>query len=282
MKFLFALLLTFFISFESFAVTYSIKDAIDKKLVSCSFGIASRDTNVWRPSYYDKCMNVRLQNLTKSYFTVSLETGYFVQPEDSGYQRMIITQDELISMAPSRNVSRDLYAMCTQMSNHGPDDDMKYALASKADGSLLGLVQLINAKHYQSDAAQNAVWVLTDGSSIGNIYSDNSAELKDLQNFVTKATGLSIPKQPNVIKYNSGVVTGTIYWESLEKQTLSLFLMRQDSTLEYAFFEKKVFNAAQQTLNWKFTYKGFPAGVYYVMLIDDKQKVISKRPFIVN
>lgn len=282
MKFLLSFLMVFLISFQISATTYTLKDAVDKKLISCSFGTASRDTNVWRPSYYDKCMNVRIQNLSKSYFTVSLETGFFIQPEDSGYQRMIITQDELISMAPSKKVSRDLYAMCTQMSNHGPIDEMKYALASKAEGSLLGLVQLINTKHYQSDAAQNAVWVLTDGSSIGNIYSDNAAELKDLQNFVTKATGLIVPKEPNVIKYNSGVVNGTIYWESLEKQTLSLFLMRQDSTLEYAFFEKKVFNAAQQTLNWKFTYKGFPAGVYYVMLIDDKQKIISKRPFIVN
>lgn len=282
MKFKTLLVILVLLAEQITAASITLKEALDKKMVSCTFQAARKDSTRWSSSYYGKCMNVHLQNLTKAPVTVSLETGFFIQPEDSSFQRMIVTGNELITLAPATSKSRDFYAMCTQMSNSSPNDKMKYALASKAEGSLLGLVELINTKKYQSDAAQHAVWAITDGSGVGNIYSTNPAELKDLQEFVTKATGQVIPRLPNTIKYNSGIVNGTIYWETAVAQTLSLFIMRPDSTVVDYFFENKPFMAAHQTLNWKFSYKGFPAGVYYVMLIDDKQKVISKRPFIVS
>lgn len=261
----------------------TLKDAMAKGLVKIS--IVAADTDTLKPfsSYYGSCLKINLLSSSAKTMTVKIENGYFLQPADSLDQRMIVTKEELITLNPKQKKSVKLFAMCTQMHHSSPDELSKYSLASKSNGPLYDLIQLIDKKSYQSDAAQHAIWVITDSSEISSIYSDNETELSELQSFVAKATGKPIPRSRNPLNYSSGSVSGAISWESNSNQTLSFYIQAEDGKREVTFFEHQLFSKpALNTLNWKFSFKSFPKGVYYVLLEDTKGTEIAKRPFIVK
>lgn len=270
-------------AFSASAESITLTEAIKKGVVKISIIAADRDTLRPFSSYYGACLKLKMISSSSQTMSIKIENGYFLQPADSNDQRMIITKEELISLSPKQKKSLNLYAMCTQMHHSSPDELSQYALASKSEGSLFDLIQLIDKNNYQSGAAQHAIWTLTDGSDISSIYSDNEKELTDLQGFISKITGKSIPRSRNPLNYSSGSVNGAISWENKTAQTLTFYIRSENGNKEVTFFEKQNFiKPALNTLNWKFSFKGFPKGVYYVVLEDLKGTEIAIRPFIVN
>lgn len=265
------------------AETITLNDAIKKGVVKVSILAADRDTLIPFSSYYGACLKIKIISSSSQTMNIKVENGYFLQPADSNDQRMIITKEELITLSPKQKKSLNLFAMCSQMHRSSPDESSQYMLASKSVGPLYDLIQLIDKKNYQSDAAQHAIWALTDSSDISSIYSNNFTELEDLQGFVAKVTGKPIPQSRNPLNYSSGAVHGSISWENKIAQTLTFYIRSENGNKEVTFFEKQNFvKPAINTLNWKFSFKGFPKGVYYVVLEDLKGSEIAKRPFIVN
>ena len=262
----------------------SLQDALSKKLVTATIHGKNQDsTPGFISSHFGPCIELQLKSLSKTSLVIQIENGRFLETLDTNEQRMIITQQELISLLPNKQKTITIYAMCTQMHDHSPGRESLLALGPMASGNLLELTGFLQKNRFQGQAAQEAVWVITDRNSPGNIYSDDTLQMKKLQQFVCRLTGQAMPKAAQKIEYAEGMVSGEIVFDNKVPDSYTMKLFNEAGEVIVTFFEEKpIDRPLHTTLNWKFRYKGFPKGMYYVKLVNKKQEIISNRPVIVR
>lgn len=176
--------------------TYKLSEAIRNKTVSVAIHGAYTDTSYHgeRSSHYGPCMALEITNATADMLSINVEYGYRLEPEDSTLQTMMVTQNLLVKLPARQKKNYRLYAMCTQAHDSGPSPDAAFVLGKRFVGNILQLAELINKNNYQTDAAQNAVWCLTDNYEISSIYNSDTAMMYALRRFVAKAKGLAEDK----------------------------------------------------------------------------------------
>lgn len=262
----------------------SLAEAINKGQVKALIAARTDDTaKDFLSSYFGPCLRVDLHNLTKTRIQILIESGRFVEPSDSTEQRMMFTHDELITLEPGKKKSLNTYAMCTQMHDAAPGKESLLALGNMADGNLLSLAQFISKNNIQSQAAQQAIWVITDNNGLGSIYSQNTYEMNKLLSIVSKLTGKLPPPVPNSIFYSSGLVSGEIVFENKQRETYSFYMVNEKGEKIGTFFENKLLTQPMvTTLTWRFRFKGFPKGVYYVNLFNSRNEVVVSRPMVID
>jgi len=262
----------------------SLTEALKKGLVRATLQGSDRDsTRNFLSSYYGPCITLLVQSMSKSALSINLESGRLLETIDSTEQRMVVTRDELITLQPGKNKRIQVYAMCTQMHDRSPRKESLLALGTMAEGNLLEMTRFIGNKNYQSLAGQEAIWVITDNNDLGSIFSTNETELKELQQMASRLTGKPVPKAPHRIDYADGSVSGEIVFDNKQKESYSMFIEDEAGEVIIAFFEDKTIERPMHTtLTWKFRYKGFPKGVYYVKLITKNKNLVASRPIVVD
>ncbi len=174
--------LTFIVllSLKSFGL--SLSEAIaDKKVMVDWIGsdYSTMPEAIKNSGFYPK-MQMVITNQTNAPLTVNLDEGYLLQPNEEGYQAMLITQQIALDCPAKQQQKQLIYAMCTQLSHSGP--------------GVLQLAQYIRMNNYQNNAAQQAVWSMTDRSPVLGIESSNEAVKNGLQGFVAQLMGTTLEK----------------------------------------------------------------------------------------
>ncbi len=282
-SFLFLIFTNLFFIHQSMAENISIAEASKKGLIQVQLSGNNKDSNRFISGYYGPCLLMQVENKGRNTLHLELENGRFLETADTNEQRMIVTQQELITLLPGKKKEIQVYAMCTQMHDRSPGEESLLAFGKMADGSLLELTRFIGKNHYQGLAGQEAIWVITDNNDLGSIYSGDDKEFNQLQQLVSKLTGKKIPPAPHRIEYAEGMVSGEIVFENKGKETYSFSMENEAGEIIGRFFEDKTIERPMvTTLNWRFRFKGFPKGVYYVKLKDSHQLVVASRPVVIN
>jgi hypothetical protein len=269
----------------AFGDTITLSQALKLKMISVAVTGAPVDENAnsYTPSYTGECIQMEVINLTDKDIKVFLEAGQFLNPEDTTVQRMIITKDQMIAIQKKQTKISKAFAMCSQLLNHAPKTDTKFNVGKKAEGKLLELAQLISKNNFQSNAAQSAIWAMTDNDNIYNIYSDNKEETKILRSFVKEAKGLTNvdvdgnapfkldeEAEGTYVKYAKGKLNGSFEFELKKDTPLNLTLYNEEGTAIRKTLQNYTFKAGQNTLTYEFTYNNIPVGNYRLKLYDDK------------
>lgn len=190
---LFFLLLLFKTPYAETA--YKLSEALAAKQVTISVTGAVNDPLMpARENYNTPSMQMVLTNNTAGALLLNLDYGYMLVPADSSLQTMMVTKQMALQLQPKQNKKYLLYAMCTEAHDGGPRPEAKFVLGKRSTGNMLGLAQLINNKDYQTDAAQNAVWCLTDNYGLETVSSTDTTMMYILRRFVAKAKGLKPEK----------------------------------------------------------------------------------------
>jgi hypothetical protein len=262
----------------------SLSDALKKGLVKAEITGKKSDTSFFlNRSYYGPCISLDLHNLSTSSLSLILENGRFLETLDTNEQRMIVTRQALISLLPGKKRTYPIYAMCTQMHDASPRPQSVLALGAMATGGLLQLTQFIGTKNYQDHTGQEAIWAITDNNDLSNIYSENAQELKEMLQIVSKITGKPVPEIPQPIEYAEGSVSGEIIFHNKQSESYSMILEDESGKEIVTFFENQLIEKpVKNTLSWKFRYKGFPKGIYYVKLFTKSGEIEAKRPVVVH
>jgi hypothetical protein len=187
----------FFFSFVAkSAIKLTLTEAVNKKLVSVNMRGAEQDSTFKGEysSHYGPCMALEVVSLSADDLNLALDYGYKLEPADTTVQTMMVTQSLLVNLAPKQKKNYRIYAMCTEASQSGPNPKMAFKLGHRTYGHLLEMVELLHRKKYQGNAAQDAVWCLTDNHDISSIYSMDTAMMFDLRKQVAKAKGMLMSK----------------------------------------------------------------------------------------
>lgn len=272
------------VAYQGFAGPISISNAMRQGWVKTKITGRSHDSlSADFSSYYGSCLLLDIKNISNKALSLELENGRFLETLDTNEQRMIVTRQELISLLPGKRKLIPVYAMCTQMHDHSPGEGSLLAMGPMAEGKLLQLTNFIGKNNYQDNCAQQAIWAVTDGNSLENLYSENQQELKSLQQFVSTLLGIPMPKETQRIEYAEGIVSGEIVFWNKKPDFYTMILENEAGDTNVSFFENKpIDQPIRTTLRWKFKYTGFPKGVYYVRLLTKNKEIISYRPVIIQ
>ncbi|WP_020528728.1 hypothetical protein [Flexithrix dorotheae] len=159
----------------------SLQEAISKKLVQVKIK--------GKGCYRGECLEIVVTNKSSYRLNLAVEPGSIFLSDNDWVQDLIVVKRLAFKLNPNATASFVLETMCTQLKNAGPDTDELYHLGTLAKGYLLQLTKLIDAENYQTSTAQSAVWAITDGNSIGEIYGQDTTMVKELCKVVSEATG---------------------------------------------------------------------------------------------
>ncbi len=293
MKKLVVLAIPFFIySAIVYGDTITLSQAVKLKMISISISGAPANENSesYTPSYTGQCIQMKVENLTDKDIKVFLEAGRFLNPDDTTIQRMIVTKDQMIAIQKKQTKISKACAMCSQLLNHAPGPATPFSLGKKAEGKLLELAQLISKNNFQSNAAQSAIWAITDNDDIYNICSDNKEESKILRTFVKEAKGLTdvdvagnapfkldINADGTFVKYSAGKITGSFEFELTKDTKMSMVLVNEKGEQIWKWSKDYTFMAGTNTISYEFGYNHIPVGNYHLKLTDDMGNVFINK-----
>ena len=282
-------ILLFLLSTGTYGDTITLNQALESKMISLSITGADKNENTSSntPSYTGSCIQMKIKNLTNKKINVYLEAGRFMQPDDSTVQRMIVTKEQMIALEKNATKRPKIFAMCSKMMNRAPDTSTAFSLGKKAEGKLLELAQLISKKNFQDNAAQSAIWAMTDNNDFSDIYADNKEEMKILRNFVREAKGikddpavqsnavfdLKKEAEGTYLKYTKGNINGSFEFELKQDLQLSMNLYNENGELKRMCMQNYTFKSGVNTVTYKFEYFNVPLGNYHLKLIDNKGNV---------
>ncbi len=181
-----SLLLCMSVAFPQKSDTFSLQEALSKRMIQVKAkGLGG---------YQGKKLRVSLRNPGREQVTIRIEPGQFFLGEDTGFQRLIITQEVVASVNPQEIKLVDCFTMCTQSSRMSPRAGLGFTASGLASGPLLTLAGLIAEKGYQeASAAQSAVWDVADNHQPESIWADDSLMAHYLSEFMGVAFRTRIP-----------------------------------------------------------------------------------------
>lgn len=187
-----ALLLLVSFQFSSSAI--SLADAIKLKQVNAHLRAYDYTADsVYRASFYGNCIIAELTNLLNQPLSIELESGRFLMPDDSSIQRMMVMSPVFVTLKAKEKKTFGIQAMCTEMHDGGTNIKTVFFVGKMAEGNLLKVAKFIEDNKYQTDAGQQAVWVLSDKSNPAGIYSEDSVQMKSLRKFVCGLLNIPVP-----------------------------------------------------------------------------------------
>ncbi len=189
---LFTLLFSAFLinfSYEKPAVEYTLEEALQKDVIQVKCFGNSNST------HYAKPIQLNLKNRTNQKVVIRIISGYRFISDDRDVQDILTTQQEIFAINPYETRTEMVSGMCIQHHNGAPTNEDKYTFSGPESGALLALSQSIDSTDKQSVAAQQAIWILSDGEDIYNIINYGGEEEWSLAKRVAQLSGKELPSR---------------------------------------------------------------------------------------
>jgi len=240
----------------------TLAEAVNKKLVAVQLRGTTPDSTFKGEysSHYGPCMALEVVSLCADDLNLALEYGYKLEPRDSAVQTMMVTQSLLVNLAPKQKKTYSIYAMCTEANQAGPHPKMDFKIGHRAYGHLLDMAELLHRKKYQGNAAQDAVWCITDNHDINSIYSNDTAMMFDLRRQVAKAKGLplnsiyatSSPSTPRERTFTTRTThSGSFTYQVSQPAKILIALFDEKNKMKKVYVNNEQQREGQYTYNYQ-------------------------------
>lgn len=173
--------------------TMTLKQAMDKKLITCEIKNNAKSTHFQTP------ISISINNLTDKDLNIKIDKGLYFHPQDSSLQNIIIVKDfEIPVLANAKGIEKNLNGYCCESHDGAPGSKpMKYKIGKLSSGKMKSLVDYIfSHKLYNNLEAQRAVWTISDNHDLADISGYDTSSSKKLQVFLSKLTGKKLPPPP--------------------------------------------------------------------------------------
>ncbi len=178
---------------SSGAVT--LTDAIKNKWVTATIrGFDYRLDSVYRSAFYGRCLVITCKNLRTTPIEITEAAGRFFIPDDTAIQRMVLTDAIAFTLGSQKESSFPVYAMCTEAQDGAPGAGSFFRPGRMAAEQLAPLIRYIDENNFQNDAAQQAIWCMTNGYSPYQIHSDDSSVTNKLRKIVCELNNVPFVK----------------------------------------------------------------------------------------
>ncbi len=142
--------------------TYELSEALAQKLVS----VKLQGTG----GHQGPSLKLICTNLKGKILRLRIPQGMFMDPADSSFQTLVTAQDQLMTVKTGTPAEVLLHTFCAQSGDLSPVAGAAFAVGALAPERLRNLLKFIVEKgKTDQPEAQNAVWCITSGGSLGSI-----------------------------------------------------------------------------------------------------------------
>lgn len=257
------------------AKNISLLEAIEKKYVEISAEGEGGHTG--------KCLKLKIKNLRKKKLNIEIPAGLIFNSNDPIQQDLMITEERMLAIEGNKRRVAKMYAACIQAPNGSPTTGSGFNMSMLASGHLLQVAQyLAKEKLYKNDAAQYAVWAISNDKRVENI------DHGKLANYVADLLGKPRPEYVVVHKTTSrpgepayreapSIIKGRWKFKMEEDKIMTFGLYTLDGELKHAFFENKKKTKGLHKFSFTFKVFNMPQGEYYIRLISGDEVVEEKK-----
>lgn len=247
-----------------------IDEALKKGLIAAEINGAGPNSG---PS-----IRLKVFNKGNAPLTLNISPGWFLMPDDTLVQRMLVTNTEQLQVSAGDTASTILIAMCSEKNDVGPGTDDRFTMGTMASGSLLKLSRLLDEKDIQDDAAQNAVWAITDSVALSTICgTEHSATLLE---FFSSLGNYAIPKCEMFEGAGKAAVfrmNGSFTYTIMEPTKINLAVFDADGEIIITLIEDEVTGGESYQYDYHMEIPKPDAGEQYYLRLYFNGKMKSER-----
>ncbi|MBV1924499.1 MAG: hypothetical protein KUG68_10785 [Flavobacteriaceae bacterium] len=260
-------------------ITYDLKTAIEKKLVSCSFFGNDESTHYYQP------VKIDITNLTNKNISIRIPNGQKFIADSTKVQDLIITQEELIALTPKKKELKPLFAMCIQKYKSASNKLTTYKLGDLADGSIKKISEEIEKNKSFNTLGQYTIWAITDEFPIEEIAGFQEKESIHYQKFVANLLNIPVPKYDSK-KYETYYetarsfkrsVVGEFKYKFSRKNHVTLGLFNEQDIIVRELYNNPHEKPGKHTFNFAFDTENYSEPTYFIrMVVNGEVKINMK------
>jgi hypothetical protein len=254
----------------------TLKQALAKGYITCAF------ENNKGYTHYHKCLIAKLSNTSNRVLTVKIDNGTQVNPQDSDYQNLIVTENLFVTLNPGDKKNMEINAMCTESHDAAPGSSpMAYTLANDATGVMKALTTFIAEKKYQNSEGQMAVWSVANNSDIGDISGYDTTAARRLQELICKYTGKKMPPPPAPTDYRRNyyappatikvTFTGEFEYSFAKARNILIGMFDKNNVLVRELYKKDGETPGAHKQTYTFDASVYTDTFYFIRLVADGQ-----------
>lgn len=261
---------------------YKLQDAIQSKLVQVKLKSLG--------GYSDSSVQLTVTNVSAKGMEIVIPKGTLFVPSDPGEQTLVLPENHLIVLQPSKTKSLVINAYCTEAGDRSPAENQSMSLSFNSNKGLMEILNLSTNKPELKDLLQDAIWAVTDGNSVSNIYAGTASQV-EFRKKVAEITNQTDPwyssPQVRTVNANREIVTSTkkingeLYFDLTSSGTVFQAIYNKGGTL---LMKSKNSQILRPGKNIHFTFnievQGWEPGEYYVTL-NQGTRVINKYDFTI-
>lgn len=257
---------------ELYEQIMTLNEAVNNKIITVSF--------ISNGKYSGKSIVCRLVNLKGRSYKIKVPEGTYFQAPNEGEQDLIIPQEDIITLKEHEKKSVTLDGFCTNLKNSVPSIDGEFKLIpSKISKNMTLLLTFLKNKKIESGAIQDAIWVITNNTSVSDIYGSNKTSIDALRKELCAITGqnptwYSSPQQITIredgsINRETASIDGQL--EYLTKKGAKLHTEVHNPKGETIIKTKESISAFAGSATYHFQMKvqGWKKGKYLIKVVED-------------
>lgn len=217
-------------------------------------------------------------NLLDNTLSLKLPAGQRLDSQQQNEQDILVTESQEFFVSAKKKKLIHVNGMCCQAHNSAPHTGAVYSIGHPATSELISLANFIDTNNYEKEyAAQEAVWTISDGNSLGSIGNGDSTVVKKLQQFVSNLTGRPIPDYR--VRYGNGngsdlvgkptSVQGIFEYELPANGHVKVGIYDSSGKLVQLLVDDLCDGKGSGRLFYTFRTKDLPSGKYYTRMMLD-------------
>lgn len=251
----------------------TLQDAIDQNLIEVSLESLG--------DYSGKCVALSVSSNSAKKFNLIVEPGDLFISEFDENQNILVVEEQVLAMEDKQDDFR-IEGFCCEAHDSSPGEGDGFTYTKTSDPSLVKLASYIDGKGIDEDNKQSAIWAVSDGESVSDIYPDDEPS-KELRKYVCDLTNQEdvwfntkknyevtedrrIIAQPILITGKVEYTVekpGMLYCSVVDAEGNEIMKMGNGSKIPYA---------ADLSFEFEGRVQGWSEGDYYVKVrLDDKE-----------
>ena len=242
--------------------------------------------------YSNNSIDLKIKSTHKRDVELLIPAGTVFYTSDEEDQILIVVEDQLLVVRKERTKKKTIAGYCTEASDGVPGESMDMAYMPTKRENLQLLANFINKnKGFNDHEIQEAVWCVSDGNSVANIYSSDRKRAMELTQFVADLTGQEVTwhkvkrshgQSGNRIMLNPVMVSGTVQFSTSKQITLKSKIVDAEGNDKYE--NPKTLTVPKKDnveMDFNLSVSGWGEGTYYVVYYDQDDNVILKKEFTI-
>lgn len=229
----------------------------------------------------EKSIQLAIRNTGKKALRIRIPAGQKFIAKDSTEQDLINIHELLVALEGGQRRTVSLYANCTEAHDASPGSSSLFLLGAMAGGQLLRVTHLLDSMRlYANEAAQAAIWAVSDGNPLEHIAHPQLALAvaqtlgKEPPAYLIRLQQRSVAGQP-AYQYHPLRMEGIFRYELSEDTIVSFGLFNEAGEPVRYFLENQSHHRGRNQFQFQFEISNLPQGQYTARLVDQSGTVIK-------